>query len=167
MAILKEISTSAFEKTYKVLYDWADLFYNTYKDKLNAVRSSGELQDTMTFGVRYDEREFEVYLDLQSYWRYIEDGRLAGSFPPVNSIIQWIREKPIIPQPFNLPSGRIVIPTENQLAFLIGRKIKKDGIAPNPLLMETSNELRLGLVDALKQAFSEDILDIIELDFQV
>lgn len=167
MAILKAIDTASFEKTYKVLYDWAELFYNTYKDKLNSVRSSGELQDTMTFGVRYNDREFEVYLDLQSYWQYIEDGRLPGSFPPVDAIIQWIRQKPIIPQPFTLSSGRSVIPTENQLAFLIGRKIREDGIAPNPLMMETADELRLGLIDALKQAFSEDILDIIQLDFQV
>lgn len=152
----------------EVLLTWAELVYNTYKDKLRDLRASGELEETMSFEVRdEDGRGFSVYLHLAEYWKYIEDGRLPGSWPPVDAIKNWITIKPILPQPTTLPSGRVVLPSTDSLAFLIGRKIAQDGIPMKPLLFETLEELRLGLIADLKVAFAQDVRDKMNVIFDI
>ncbi len=89
-----------------------------------------------------------------------------GHPPPVRSMIDYIQTKPILPRPQTLPNGRQVIPTENQLAFLMGRKIKEKGIAPKGLISETITELRSGLIHDLKKAFARDISEVIKRSFE-
>jgi hypothetical protein len=138
---------------------------NSYVAKLQQSKASGALAQSVQAHVRYEGQEYQVYLSLEDYWRYVEDGRLSGSWPRVDSIIQWIRVKPIVPQPYILPSGRSVTPTENQLAYLIGRKIYEDGIIPKPYLFETLTQERLGLPIALRNAFRDDIIDTLNIEF--
>lgn len=52
------------------------------------------------------------------YTEYLEDGREAGGWPPVDKIVQWIKDKPIVPK------DDISI---SSLAYLIGRKIAAEG----------------------------------------
>lgn len=159
------LTPSKLKRTYNILEKWAETIAKSYKKKLQKSRASGELADTLSFGVKQSGFEFEVYLELLDYWKYIEDGRPSGTFPPVDAIVKWIHVKPIIPQPYVLPSGKQVIPTENQLAFLIGRKISEEGTTPQFYLFETMEELRLGLIQALARAFSEDIRDELIIEF--
>ena len=62
----------------------------------------------------------------------------------MDKIKEWIRIKPVIPY----TRGKR-LPNENQLAFLIGRKISK-GTSPNPFLAPTIKDF--GLVDKLYSA---------------
>ena len=52
----------------------------------------------------------------EGYTEYLEDGRKPGGFPPVDAIKKWIQDKGIQSE---LPI--------NSLAYLIGRKIAKEG----------------------------------------
>lgn len=52
------------------------------------------------------------------YSEYLEDGREPGKFPPVDKIVKWIQDKPIIPR------DNISV---SSLAYLIGRKIAAEG----------------------------------------
>ena len=76
----------------------------------------------MEYRVVQDGKAIEVQLTLQDYWKYIEDGT-RPHFPPLDRILEWIRVKPVIPRPDD--KGRI--PTPQQLAYLIGRKINEEG----------------------------------------
>ncbi|MCC8185940.1 MAG: hypothetical protein LIP08_00105 [Bacteroides sp.] len=151
----------------KVLTEWGQLFVETYKGKLNTIRATGDLEHTLSFGATIEDEKWSVFLDLTSYWRWIEYGRQPGKFPPIHTMIDYIQAKPIIPRPQTLPNGRQVIPTVNQLAFLIGRKIKDKGIPPKEWISETITELRSGLVHDLKKAFARDISEIIKRSFKL
>ena len=80
-----------------------------------------------------------ISIQLEDYWQYVENGRKAGKYPPINAIKNWISVKPVLPRP--LKSGKL--PTANQLAFLIARKISKVGIKPKPFLKPTITDFDL------------------------
>lgn len=164
--ITTNLKNTDFKRISKIVVQWTKKVYDSYKIKLNEHRASGELQDTMSYGARKDDNVLEGFLLLQNYWEFIEDGRQPGTFPPVDAIREWIREKNIIPRPFQLPSGRQVIPTENQLAFLIGRKIKEEGIVMDPLLTETIYENRDELFSAISKALRDDVIENLEIAFK-
>lgn len=164
------------DKLSKALVKWIKEVAKVYRQKVKDadIRYTGDLEDLVSYGVRGESSDdilsaaytLEAFLVLAEEWKYVENGRLAGTFPNVDALRQWVREKPVIPRPYILPSGRQVIPTENQLAFLIGRKIKEDGIPMNPLLYETLQEMRLGLVEAIQSAATEEVRDKINLIFK-
>lgn len=164
--ITTSLKNSEFKRISRVVVQWTKKVYEAYKIKLNEHRASGELQDTMSYGVRRDGDVLEGFLIIEHYWEFIEDGRQPGTFPPVDAIREWIRVKNIIPRPFILPSGRQVIPTDNQLAFLIGRKIKEEGIVLNPLLTETIAEYRDELLTAIGKALRDDVIENLKISFQ-
>lgn len=90
-----------------------------------------KLADNIADLVQVEGNTIKIGFTLPAEWKYIENGTSAH-WPPVDAIKGWIREKPVTPTP--LQDGRI--PTEDQLAFLIGRKIATDGIEGDHLLEE-------------------------------
>lgn len=58
-----------------------------------------------------------------------------------------------------LANGRTVLPTVKQLAFLIARKIGRDGIPPKPYLQESIASCRAEFIAKLKVAIAQDIAD--------
>jgi hypothetical protein len=46
---------------------------------------------------------------LPEYWKYVEDGRKSGKYPPLETIKKWIEVKPVLPRP--LANGKL--PTTN------------------------------------------------------
>lgn len=117
-----------------------DTFINSYKSTLEnkGKRATGNLMNSIKGKVKISGKYIIVSLNLEDYWKYVEYGRKPGKFPPVNKIREWIRVKPILPQP---SSGRL--PTVNQLAFLIGRSIARNGIKPTNALKQTINDFDL------------------------
>lgn len=121
--------------------------YQTYVPE-----ASGKLANSVKYELRYGDTSYEVGLWLEDYWKYVEHGRKAGKFPPLSKIEEWIRVKPVIPRPYN---GKL--PTEKQLAFLIGRKIATEGIEPKNVLKRTRDEVLDEMLMSIKAAILEDI----------
>lgn len=124
----------------KGIKEITDSFVNELKNRLaeNKTNATGDLSNSIKGLVEYDGKYLTVSIRMDEYWRYIEYGT-NPHFPPVDKIREWIRVKPVLPRP--LPSGKL--PTENQLAFLIGRKISKFGTKPKPFLNNTKEEFDL------------------------
>lgn len=112
-----------------------DDFVVELKNKLKANDSyaSGDLVNSIRGIVKQNGKYIVISIQLEDYWQFVENGRKAGKYPPISEIRKWISVKPILPRPTN--SGKL--PTDNQLAFLIARKISKFGIKPNPFLKPT------------------------------
>ena len=128
----------------KEMQEVASQIAQLYKDKLtedDAV-ASGKLRD-FKVTCEMSGSFFEVYFHLQDYWKYVEKGRKAGSYPPISAIRKWIDIKPVIPRAIN---GKV--PTKDQLAYLISRKIYRVGIDPRPLLQEAIDSAE-DLIDKL------------------
>lgn len=109
----------------------ADRMLELYRNKLidKNINASNTLSDSAEVIVEVNGTTLSVSFILEDYWKYVEYGRRPGKRPPIDAIEQWIKVKPIIPDPIN---GKI--PSTKQLAFLISRKIGMEGTkAQRPL----------------------------------
>lgn len=145
------------DELQKVLQDYAKEAEEVYKYQisLGGKNASRKLTDSVKSKIVVNGQAFEIYLNLQQYWKYIEEGRKPGKFPPVGAILNWISVKPILPRPDG--SGNMERLRPKQLAFLIGRKIKEEGIDPFPALKTTQEELNRIYHDRLSAALANDI----------
>ena len=99
----------------------------------NAV-SSGTLVNSLAYRLKIKGKEINVWVyakgKASQYFLARENGRRAGATPPpVSAILDWMRLKPIKLR--DKESGKFKKPTEalkRQVAFLIARKIGRDGI---------------------------------------
>lgn len=138
----------------KVLEEYAIELRNKYQDNLiNSDRlASGELLNSVEYIIEKDNISISVSLQLAEYWKYVE-WDTKPHWPPVDKIKEWIRVKPI------LPDDRFgKLPTPDQLAFLIGRKISEEGT-------EGSNDLH-NAVDEINSLFLEKIEEAITMDVE-
>jgi hypothetical protein len=152
-----------FNRVQKVLTDFVELMRDGYKERLasEGINASGSLSNSVTANVEMDGAVFEVSLTLNEYWKYIEGGRPPtqnnGNGELRRNILQWIKVKPVLPTPFN---GKL--PTEEQLAYLISRKIHREGYEGKEPLKKTFEEVEDMLKSDLEIAFAEDIAEDIE-----
>ena len=99
----------------------------------NAV-SSGTLVKSLAYRLKVKGKSIDISIyakgKASQYFLARENGRRAGATPPpVSAILDWIRLKPIKLR--DKESGKFKKPTEalkRQVAFLIARKIGKEGI---------------------------------------
>lgn len=87
----------------------------------DGINASGKLSQFDT-DFALEDNHFRIYFYLEPYWKWVEDGRPPGKMPPISAIEDWIRIKPIVPESRN---GKV--PDTKQLAYLISRKIGRDG----------------------------------------
>lgn len=106
-----------------------------YRDKLVAEgkNATSSLYNSVRPYLETKEGGYTLYLALQEYWKYLERGtrlqgpfKQQGKFPPLAPFRDWIKAKGIVP--YRGKDGRI--PTPAQLAFLIARKVWRDGTRP-------------------------------------
>ena len=112
-----------------VVEEYANLYRAAIEE--TGHNASGQLKN-FKVDIEVDDRFFTVVFELEDYWKYLENGRAAGKMPPIDAILNWIRVKPIVPIAV---SGKV--PSANQLAFLIARKIGRDGTPATHLLNKT------------------------------
>lgn len=146
---------------HQILEDYAKDAEELYKYQISigGKNASRKLIDNVKSWVVVGENSYEVTLQLQDYWKYIESGRKPGKFPPVNAILNWILVKPILPRPNG--NGELQRLKPKQLAFLIGRKIKEEGIEPYPALKTTKEELDKLYKEKIAEALGRDVRNYI------
>jgi hypothetical protein len=121
-----------FDNLRKVLEEFAEDFRETYRAQLvehDRVTQYGKDrlidsvdENTVDTMVQAGDQAWTVSIKLNDYWKYIESGT-KPHWPPPSAILRWVQVKPVIPRPD--AKGRI--PSQKSLAFLIGRKISKEG----------------------------------------
>ena len=142
------------ENVVATLKEYANSAAALYKEKLIAddKKATGRLIDSISTQVTTSNGlVYDVTMTLVDYWRYVEEGRKPGKFPPPDAILKWIKVKPVIPRPMN---GKL--PTEKQLAFLIGRKIATEGIEAGHQLKDTVEALNAEYIPKLEKALQKD-----------
>ena len=149
--------TLKFTNLQQVFADYGKYAEEIYKYQLGLTRknASRKLSDSTKHFVRVGDRAMTVGLRLEEYWKYIEYGRKPGKFPSPSAILKWIEVKPIIPR----PDSRGRFPSPQSLAFLIGRKIKREGIEPTPLLETTAEQVNAKFMQAIRDALKADLGD--------
>lgn len=125
-----------------------------YKAEIAQNKASGDLENTASYKVTFDGKYFEIIFNLESYWKYLENGT-KPHFPPVSAIENWITVKHIVPK-----SVDNKVPTTKQLAYLIARGISRNGTKPTKALQKTidgADDLIERLVEAITNQLQEEI----------
>lgn len=112
-------------------------------------RASGNWETELESNIDRTLKGYRIRL-LGSYYTYwMENGRRPGKFPPINVIRQWIDDKGIIPY------GNI---SRDSLAFLIARKIARDGYKGRPVVANViTDQWVQELLDAVGLFYLEEI----------
>ena len=124
-----------------ILQQFGNLIIDSYRRKLfeGNANATGLLGNSLSTTVNAEDGIYEVVLNIQDYWKYLEYGRKPGTFPNIDAIRKWIQVKPVLPTPDR--NGKV--PTINQLTYLISRKIEEKGIEPKYYLNNTLEEIDL------------------------
>lgn len=126
------------------------------------INASSKLSKSLKSIVKQNGKWIEISISLEDYWKYVEYGT-RPHFPPIQAIRKWIDVKPVLPRPMN---GKL--PTKDQLAFLIARKISKVGTRPKPFLNKTISDFNLInkvydlLLNQIEQQINKQIKDELE-----
>ena len=142
-----------YEHTIEVLNRYGQRVIDLYRSNLSnsGHNATGKLASTASFNVEVSGEEINVTIHLEDYYRYIEEGRRPGRFPPVDAILGWIQAKNIMPREIN---GKL--PTEQQLAYLIGRKIAEQGIEGTHDLANAQDTAKSQFENEIKEALKAD-----------
>ena len=112
-----------------------------------------ELKDKIKFVMNVNGNFYEIEFNAPSYWKYANDGRRPGKMPPVNVIADWVKRRNITP--YALKNGKL--PTTDQLAFAIAKKIGRDGTTGIHFLEKSVTEAENYFVSKISDAITEDI----------
>lgn len=137
-----------------VLQQYAAEVKDIYKRHLvEADRLASErLLNSVETQVVTDQGAYLVTMTLEDYWKYVEEDT-KPHWPPVSALLEWIRVKPVIPRPDD--HGRI--PKPEQLAYLIGRKIAKEGTEGSHDIALTTAECNRKYEPLLAEALAQDL----------
>jgi len=134
-----------------VLHEYAETVRDLYKEKLvEADRlASEDLYNSVEAQVVVNGTEYLVQVRALDYWKYVE-WDTKPHWPPVQALLRWVRVKPVLPR-----SGGSV-PRPEQLAYLIGRKIAREGTKGSHDLALASTETNRRFRDAITEALAQD-----------
>lgn len=143
-----------FDNLNAALQEYVEEVRYMYRNRLilDDKYATGKLIQNIKTGVKFNGTTIKAVLYLQDYWKYVEEGRGPGKFPPPDKILEWIKVKPVEREPDR--NGRV--PTPEQLAYLIGRKIANSGITAGHQLKETVQEVNMRWIPRLQEAFQQD-----------
>lgn len=168
----KQALVQRWKHVHRVLNDFGKELVEEYVRNIEerGINASKKLAESVKYEIYVGDRKMGVDLRLADYWKYVEYGRRAGKFPPLDSIEQWIKVKGIQPMTRTQSSvkrwtqhrGSIrcnegSIPSIKSLAYLIGRKIAEEGIQPRPILTTALDDVFKRFDEALNNAVTEDI----------
>lgn len=138
-----------------VMEEMAIAIRNEYQDNLirNDRIASGDLLNNIEYEITRGDFTYTIYVKMKDYWYYVENGRKAGKWPPIDNILSWIRVKPVLPR----PNAEGKLPTPQQLAFLIARKIGEEGTEGTQDLRKATDTIWDTFEDRLYEAIDEDV----------
>lgn len=138
-----------------VMEEMAIAIRNEYQDNLirNDRIASGDLLNNIEYEITRGDFTYTIYVKMKDYWYFVENGRKAGKWPPIQNILDWIKIKPVLPR----PNAEGKLPTPQQLAFLIARKIGEEGTQGTQDLRKATDTIWDTFEDRLYEAIDEDV----------
>lgn len=106
--------------------------------------SSGKLIKSLSDNVQEDAQRVNLIIESENYFKYVDEGRKPGSFPPIKAIKDWAKINGI-PQ---------------SAAFPIAKSIFKFGIKPTNIIEKSIKKFQPQLVKDIE----EDVTDNVEED---
>lgn len=150
----------------EVLAQGAAYFLRTARGKLAADGSnaSGALSQSMSTEVVIGEEQYCVKVNLADYWKFVDrgtrgrkNGNPSRRLPPLSAIQKWIEVKPVRPRP--AANGKL--PTTQQLAWMIARKIRDFGTTGTGFFSSAEEATEAQFRKAIEEAIAADVRDAV------
>lgn len=143
-----------WDNLYKVLNDYAVEFRNALQDSYieDDRLASGELINSCEYIIEKDGYSISVSIQIADYYKYIESGT-KPHWPPVDAMLNYVKVKPILPRPDSM--GKL--PTPEQLAYLIGRKISQVGTEGTNNFHKTAEQVNEKYLPLIEEAITKDV----------
>lgn len=140
----------------RVLEEFGRDFVNLVQDKIIEADgiATGNMLNTLDFDVVQENGHLTVYLLHTDYFQYYDKGS-SPHFPPREPIMRWIQDKPVYPTADD--NGRL--PTVEQLAFLIARKISEDGTEGRDVFETAKAQLIPMYEEKIAEAVRDDFVE--------
>lgn len=124
------------------------LIRNLQKDlEVKKTNASSTLSKSLKFVTEVNQTSVIGTLYAEDYWVFVNEGRKAGKRPPISAIEKWIKEKPI----------QLNDISETSLAFLIARKIGKEGTKGTKVFTNNTTVVLNNLQKELPKELSETL----------
>lgn len=130
-----------------------------YRKSLTSVGlRDSNLYNNCSVDVEFNGNKLQVSLFLEPYWKYVEYGRRPNQKrPPMEVIEKWITEKNIRITPDPRTNK---IPSTKSVAYVIARKIGRDGIpAKKPLTKTMYSNNMSNIIFQLKREIVKQLKD--------
>lgn len=143
----------------EVLNSFADYFIELARQNLtnNNSNASYDLYNSIEKIIEVGEDSFSVKISLEDYWKWVEQGRRPGKYPPPEAIKRWVELKPVSATPGL--NGKT--PTVEQLTFLISRKIAEQGTKGAKFFEPAKEQAIRDFSEKIDRAIDEDVSDYI------
>ena len=158
----------------KVVIDLMKEDYNRWKQVGNRKRRSvatGTLINSLAYRLKIKGADVDITVyakgDAKNYYEAVEFGRGKNKkAPPADAILDWIKAKPVV---LRDSRGRFTKSTEAQkkaVAFLIAKKIGKEGIPARNTFNEAVSLVIDEFTDKLSEAYAKDFTISLEKKFR-
>lgn len=138
------------ENTKLVLEKLVNEVASVYKQNLisSGKVASGTLVKSITPN-RVEETNdgYSVGISAVDYAKYVENGRRPGKFPPPNKILDWVKVR--------FPNASSI--RQQQISFLVARKIAKLGIPAGNQLQNAINQVYPKYDKEINEAILKDL----------
>ena len=151
----------------EVLNNFAVYFQNKLQANMlkNGSNASGNLVNSFKTEVKIADATYEVGIWLADYWYYVNNGRgptrNSGNGSLLEKIKEWIKVKRIVPHVGTIKTGKRAgkqyLPTINQLAYLITRKIHREGYKGTHFFDEAKADSVAYFQESIDYAIKEDV----------
>lgn len=154
-----EIEEIKFSNLTQVLDEYCKEMKTYFSDQF---QNSSDWLNTVQVEVNIDDKIVNIDIQVPDYYKYIENGREPGKFPPIVKIQEWVERKKILPRP--MINGKL--PSQESLSFLIARHIAENGTEGKEVLLKTkeyiNNIYRQKIQDAIQKDFENYFLQILD-----
>ena len=121
--------------------------------------ASGELDKSINFNIKSTDKKIVLDITMLDYWGAVDGGRKAGKQPPIDKIKEWLSYPNVRDKiRFGQNDSAFSESEKNSLAFLIARKIGRQGTKGNNFATNvfTSSLITKELPEVILNAVAED-----------
>ena len=115
----------------------------------NGSEASGRLIRSISVQDVENQQEVSSTISTVDYAKYVDEGRRPGKMPPIQDILQWVQDKPV------LTAGI----TQESLAWAIAKTIARRGVRPRPFIQVSINTVMQNFEPQLVEAGEIDIIN--------
>ena len=144
-----------------VLIEFADYFVEQARKNLKEAQpfnhiASGALYNNIQTHVKVEDMEYEVSVDLEDYWIYLEKGT-KPHYAPIEPLRKWVQIKPVLPRVMTLKNGKQILPTVEQLPYIVRAKIARDGTPATNFFKEAKEDALKLFEEKIQEALVKDV----------